>query len=146
MKTRKSALVVFACAMFAGCVATVPLQRAQTDALSKEAHAGEVDRILGSATVVAQTEVSAGEKLYFARRYRLLTGTRQQMSMICAPTCYPTFTTVAVTSDYVVIQRMPSKELHAWGTFEELSKDPDSAVSAIMPAVKARFYEAKSTQ
>lgn len=146
MTTRTGVLAIIACALFAGCVATVPLQRAQTDALSKEVPASDVDRILGSATVVAQTEVSAGQKSYLARHYRLLTGTRQQMSMICAPTCFPTFTTVPVTSDYVVIQRMPSKELLAWGTLEELSKDPDSAVSSIMPAVKARLYEAQSAR
>jgi hypothetical protein len=63
--------------------------------------------------------------------------------MVCTPNCIPIFVTVPVTTEYVVVQRMPSKQLHAWGTLEELSKDPDSAVSSIMPIVKARFAEAK---
>ena len=142
-RSRAALVVVAAAALAAACATTVPLQRAQIGALAKETPPGDVERILDKATVVAQTEIVANERPYLARHYRLLTGTRQEMTMVCTPTCIPIFVTVPVTSDYVVIQRMPAKELHAWGTLEELSKDSDTAVSSIMPIVKARLDEAK---
>lgn len=137
-----------ACAMsgILGCAPSVPLQRAQVGALVKDADSSNVDRILGSATVVAQVNLTANNRQYAVRQYRLLTGTRQEMMMVCTPTCIPIFTTVPVTSDYVVIQRVPENSLFAWGTLEELSKDPDSSISSIMPTVKAHLEEAKKKQ
>jgi hypothetical protein len=32
--------------------------------------------------------------------------------------------------------------MHAWGTIEALSKDPDPSVSSIMPALKVRLEAA----
>lgn len=146
MRVLVVALTVAACAVLPACAPSVPLQRAQIGSLSKEATPSDVERVLSGATMVAQTEFVVDEKSYLARHYRLLTGSRQEMSMVCTPNCIPIFVTVPVTSEYVVIQRMPSRQLHAWGTLEELSKDSDSTISSIMPVVKARFDEAKKKQ
>ena len=141
MKTRQWACIVAACAVLAGCAAPVHLQRAQIGSLDRTSSPSDVDRILGDATVVAQAEVSAEQRTFLARQFRLLTGSRSEMTMVCTPTCIPIFLNVPVTSDYVVIQRLPSKDMHAWGTLEELSKDPDPGVSGIMPALKMRLME-----
>ncbi|MBI5259074.1 MAG: hypothetical protein HY855_21395 [Burkholderiales bacterium] len=143
MRFWKLALAAFVSVLLVACAAPVPLQRAQAGALSRDSAPGDVERILGNASVVAQAEFAVDDKPFLARHYRLLTGSRQQMTMVCTPVCIPIFVTVPVTTDYAVIQRLPSKALHAWGTLEELSKDPDAAVSSIMPTVKARLEEAK---
>jgi hypothetical protein len=64
------------------------------------------------------------------------------MTMVCAPACFPVVYSVPVLVEYVVIQRLPGKELLAWGTPEELSKDADIEVSALMPTVKQRLEAA----
>lgn len=140
MIARRLALLVVV--LLAGCASNVPLQRGQIDALTRDTHPVEVEQILGKATPIAQTDVQAGERQYNARRYQLQTGSRQQMTMVCTPTCFPISITVPVMVEYVVIQRLPGKELLAWGTPEELSKDADNEVSSLMPTVKRRLEAA----
>lgn len=137
-----SALVALTCVLLTAC-APVPLQRGQIGGLARDSSPADVDRVLGKATVVAQTEFLVADKSFRARHYRLQSGTKQEMTMVCTPTCIPIFVPVPITAEYVVIQRLPSQTLHAWGTLEELSKDPDASVSSIMPVVKARYEEAK---
>lgn len=143
MKVFNTVIAMVAAVLLTACVASVPLQPAQIGSLARESAPSDVDRILDKATVVAKTEFSANEKSYVARHFSLQTGTRQEMFVVCTPACMPIFTTVPVTAEYVVVQRLPSMELLAWGTLEELSKDSDNTVSAIMPIVKARFDETK---
>lgn len=142
MKIGYRALVALTCVLLTAC-APVPLQRAQIGGLARDSSPADVDRVLGKATAVAQTEFAAGGQSFRARHYRLQSGTKQEMTMVCTPTCIPIFVAVPITAEYVVIQRLPSQQLHAWGTLEELSKDPDDAVSTLMPTVKARYEEAK---
>ena len=125
------------------CAQSIPLQRAQIDSLNKDSQASEIDRVLGGATVTSQTEFTHAGQSYFVRHYSLVTGSRQDMTMVCSPTCFPIFIVVPITAEYVVIQKMPSRKLHAWGTLEELSKDADPAVSSLMPTVKERYAESK---
>ncbi len=61
--------------------------------------------------------------------------------VVCTPNCMPIATQVPVTADYAVIQALPARSLHAWGTLEELSKDADPAVSGLMPPLKQRLAE-----
>ncbi len=135
-------LVLPVFAVLVGCAGSVPLQRGQIDSITRETRPADLEQILGKATPVAQTDVTAGERQYNARRYQLQTGTRQDMTMVCTPACFPIMITVPVLVEYVVIQRMPGKELLAWGTPEELSKDADVEVSALMPTVKQRLEAA----
>jgi hypothetical protein len=132
-----------AVALLAGCATVVPLQRDQAGALTRNAEAAEVDRALGKATPVAQFDFEANGKPFFARHYNLQTGMRQEMTMVCTTFCFPVSYTIPVTAEYVVVQRLPSRSLHAWGTLEELSKDPDPEISGIMPALKARYETEK---
>ncbi len=122
--------------LLSGCASNVPLQRGQIDSLSRETRPAELEQILGQATATAQVQVQSGGRQYDARRYHLQTGHRQEMTMVCTPVCIPIMISVPVMVEYVVIQRVPGKELLAWGTPEELSKDDDAEVSALMPAVK----------
>ena len=62
--------------------------------------------------------------------------------MVCTTFCFPVVYDVPVTVSYLVVQRLPSRAMHAWGTVEELSKDPEPGVSSIMPALKARLEAA----
>jgi hypothetical protein len=140
MIARRLSLLVFV--LLVGCAGSVPLQRGQIDALTKDTRPADIEQILGKATATAQTDVQAGERQYNARRYQLQTGSRQEMTMVCTPGCFPIFITVPVMVEYVVIQRLPGKELLAWGTPEELSKDADVEVSALMPTVKQRLEAA----
>lgn len=135
-------LALIALVALAGCASNVPLQRNQVDAISRETRPAELEEILAKATVTAQTEVQAQEHRYNARLFSLQTGTRQDMTMICTPICIPIMITVPVTSQFVVLQRLPEKELVAWGTPEELSKDADPRVSALMPNVKQQLEQA----
>lgn len=135
---------LLACAVaITGCAGMVPLQRAQVAAISRDTAPAELDRVLAQATAVAQVEFQEGGKAYMARHYHLQTGSRQEMTMVCTPTCVPIFIQVPVTERYVVIQNLPARSVHAWGTLEELSKDADPAVSSLMPALKQRLTEAE---
>lgn len=142
MIARRLVLLVFV--LLGGCASNVPLQRGQIDALTRDTRPADVEQILGKATPIAQTDVQAGDRHYNARRYQLQTGSRQDMTMVCTPICIAIPITVPVMVEYVLIQRMPGKELLAWGTPEELSKDADSEVSSLMPTVKQRLEAAAS--
>jgi hypothetical protein len=140
MIARRLALLLFV--LLTGCASSIPLQRGQIDTLSRDTRPNELEQILGQATATSQTDVQSGGQQYSARRYNLQTGTRQDMTMVCTPLCIPIMITVPVMVEYVVIQRMPGKELLAWGTPEQLSKDANAEVSALMPVVKQRLEAA----
>lgn len=129
--------------VFTGCASTVPLKRTQVSEISREVSSAELDRILGNATVLSQVEVRANNRDYFVRNYKLQTGIRSETSVICTPICIPVITQVPVTAEYVIIQNLPNRTVFAWGTLEELSKDPDTSVNSIMPVVKQKLVEAQ---
>lgn len=141
MKQCRNLLFVLAFALLAGCASRVPLQQAQIAGISRETSSSALEEIVGNATIVAKAEVEVGGLKYLARSYNLQTGTRSEMSMLCTPACVPIFVPVPVLTQFVIVQRLPSLDLHAWGTLEELSKDPDSSISSIMPSVKAQLEE-----
>jgi hypothetical protein len=139
MKLFRIALLVSTLLIFVGCASQVPLQRGQIGALTRNAAPEAVEQILNKATPNAQFQFSSGGNTFAVRHFRLQTGTQQQMTMVCTPTCMPIFYTVPVTTPYLVIQTLPSRALHAWGTIEELSKDPDTNISSIMPELKVHL-------
>lgn len=132
-------LAVAAILALAGCASTVPLQRGQLNSLSRESEPVAVEQALGKATPTAQFEVTAEGKPYFIRRYLLQTGSRQEMTVMCTPMCIPISYDVPIMTQYLVVQRLPARTMHAWGSVEELSKDQDPDVSGMMPMVKARL-------
>ncbi|MCC2676377.1 MAG: hypothetical protein K0R58_3324 [Ramlibacter sp.] len=135
----RTVIVIAAVVAVAGCAAPVPLQRAQIDAITRDAPPAAVEQALGKATPTAQFEFTASDNPFFVRHYMLQTGRRQEMTMVCTTFCFPVFYEVPVTVSYLLVQRLPSRAMHAWGTIEELSKDPEPSVSSIMPALKARL-------
>jgi hypothetical protein len=142
MKRSMRVLAAAAVALaLAGCATPVALQRDQVGQIRRDASPEEVDRVLGKATVTAQFEFDAQGGKYFARHFNLQTGRRAEQTMVCTTFCFPVYYDVPIMSEYVVIQRLPARAIHAWGTLEELSKDPDPQVSALMPAVKQRYGE-----
>lgn len=132
-------LSVAALLLTTGCANTVPLQRSQVAAISRETPAPELERILGEATALVQFDMQLDGGAYLVRHYRLLTGTRPDVMVICTPACTVIPTDVPVYADYLVLQNLPQRTVHAWGIIEELSKDPDPKVSGIMPRVKQRL-------
>lgn len=157
---RSPLLALAAAVAIAGCAGHVPLQRGQVAALDRDTSPVELERILAGATVEASTAIETDGQAYVARQYRLLTAVRQEWRTTMTPVCFSggvgqTICTqqirqvpvrVPVTAEFVVIQRSPSGALHAWGTLEALSKDPDPAVSDLMPALKAKLREAQATR
>lgn len=143
MKSNRILLCGLTAMLIAGCATPVHLQQAQVGSLGRESAPAEVDRVLGNATLVARSEFKANGQDFLARQYRLQTGTNQEMTMVCTPACMPIFIQVPITADYLIIQRIPGLTMHAWGTPEQLSKDPDEAIASIMPTVKARLNEAR---
>jgi hypothetical protein len=131
--------VLLASVFLTGCASTVPLYRGQVDTLTRDTRPADLQQILGKATATSQADVQMGERRYLARRYQLQTGMRQEVSVVCTPTCLAIPVSVPVLVAYVVIQRQPGGELLAWGTPEELSKDADTEVSALMPTVKQQL-------
>lgn len=131
-------LARIACCAFllSACAGVVPLQRAQTAILHKEATPAEVASLVGNATVTTNHIFTSQGQSWDARHYNLQTGSTQQMTMVCAPTCMPIFITVPVIDSYVLVFDSPARRLFAWGTLEELSRSPDESVSAIMPDLK----------
>jgi len=122
-----------------GCAETVPLQRGQLAPIERGTPPAQLEQILGKATPVTQFEANIGGQDYFVRSYNLQTGTRMETQMICSPYCFAIPVAVPVMTPYAVIQALPSRDLFAWGTLEELSKDPNPAVSSIMPTVKEQI-------
>lgn len=126
-------------ALVSGCAANVPLQRDQTAALAKNASLSDVEKVVGKSTPIARHHFASQGKTFDARHYYLQTGSKQQMQMVCAPTCFPIFLTVPVTDAYVMVFEAPKQQLFAWGTLEELSRSPDESISAIMPDLKKSY-------
>ena len=144
LRVRILFVALLATALMAGCANRVPLRQAQIDSIGRDTSPADLNRVLGEATVVAQAEVQDGADRFLARAFHLQTGTRQEMTMVCTPTCIPIFITVPVLADYVVLQTLPAMGLLAWGTPEALSKDADERVSRLMPEVKTRLEAAKA--
>lgn len=121
------------------CAPVVPLQRDQTASFSKGATMSQVSGSLGKATLTIAHEFDSRGNHFLANHYDLQTGTRQQMSMVCTPTCiaYPIY--VPVTAPYVMVYEGADRHLLAWGMLEELSRSPDESVSSIMPDLKASY-------
>lgn len=134
--TKTLAGLAAATLLLAGCAANVPLTREQVGRISADTSAADLDAVLGKATVSSEYDFDANGHTYHARHLRLQTGTTTQMSMACAKTCFPIYTPVAVTTQYVVVQEQPSRKLVGWGTIEELSKSPDERVASLMPKLK----------
>ncbi len=130
---------ILCAALVSGCAVNVPLQRTQTAALAKGASIADVERVVGKSTPIASHSFSSQGKAFDARHYYVQTGTKQQMQMVCAPTCFPIFISVPVTDAYVMVFEAPKQQLFAWGTLEELSRSPDEAISAIMPDLKKSY-------
>lgn len=127
-------------AMLVGCASTIPLQNAQIDKITRDSPPAEVDQTIGKATAIAEFEWATNEQRYWVRHFQLQTGERLEVAMACtAYGCTPFTYAVAVTAPYLVIQNLPSRTMHAWGTIESLSKDPDPRISAIMPALKVKL-------
>ncbi|WP_291086884.1 hypothetical protein [Hydrogenophaga sp.] len=55
---------------------------------------------------------------------------------------FPIVVPVPVIVEYGVIQRLPGKELLAWGAPEVLSKNADIKVRALKPTLKQRLESA----
>lgn len=140
----KPALLLAATLTLAGCMGTVPLQRAQTANLSSGASAADVESAVGKASVLLAHDFESGGKRYLARHYALQTGARQEMMVVCTPNCMAIPTAVPVNTPYVVVYEAASQKLIAWGTIEELSRSPDDSISALMPALKAAQDRAKA--
>jgi hypothetical protein len=130
-------------ATLAGCAPAVPLQRSQIAAITHNTQSAELEQILAGATIAQRFELDANNLKYYVRQYDLQTGTKQEMTMICSPNCIPIFYSVPVTSEFIVLQNLQDKKILAWGTIEELSKDPDSNISSVMPNLKQTLAEIK---
>lgn len=137
---------VVASSVLSACAIPVALQPNQIGDLSKNTSATELETKLGKATPNKQVEFSENNTNYLARQYLLQVGSRTEMRIMCTPNCFAYPDTVAVHNPYLVIQTLPTKELFAWGTLEELSKSPDSAISSIMPLLKQKLQEKTNTK
>lgn len=122
-----------------GCAAPVPLQIQQVSAISRDTSSVDLEKILANATPQSQFEVQANDRSFFVRDYNLQTGTRQDVMVMCTPTCMTIPIAAPVFAEYLVIQNLPSKTIYAWGKIEELSKDSDQNVSSLMPIVKEQL-------
>ena len=140
-KPSQKLLLMLSIALFAGCATQVPLQQRQVSEISRDTTASALEKIVGDAAVASRSEFEVAGVKYLARSYKLQTGTTSEMTMACTPACIPIFIQVPVLTEYVIVQRLPSMNMHAWGTLEQLSKDPDVSVSSIMPTLKARMAE-----
>ncbi len=125
-----------------GCASSVPLYRGQIDTITTNSSPDTVEKTLGVATPSAQFVLTVNDNSYFVRHYALQTGTRQDMTMVCTPVCIPIFINVPITAPYLIVQRLPTRAMHAWGTIEELSKDTEPSISSIMPTLKIQLEAA----
>jgi len=136
MKAHPSqAILIASLFILAGC-APAALQRDQIAAISRNTKPTELDAILGKATPLQQLEFRFDRGLYYARTYNLHTATRPDFTVLCTPSCMVMHIDTPVFTDYIVIQELPSKKLLAWGTFDELSKDPDTSISTLLSMLK----------
>lgn len=127
-----------------GCAAQpVALQRNSIDTITQKTSPEELEHILGNATVFSQFEISKAEKNYFVRQLNLQTGVTQDVITVSLPSggSVPVVVDVPITTQYIVIQHLPGKEMFAWGPVEELSKDSNPEVSSCMPLIKQKIVE-----
>ena len=146
---KKSILAMLFSVLLLGCATFQPLQRTQTASLAKGMTSDQANSSIGKATLLATytfeaPSPSSAVEQYRARHYELQTATRQQLYTHCPSrrrACFPVIQNIPVTDSYVLVFRVTDDRLFAWGTVEELSRSPDDRVSAIMPALKAAYYD-----
>jgi hypothetical protein len=88
-------------------------------------------------------EFDSKGKKYRAEHYRLVTGSQQTGTVVCAPTCFYVPITVPVFSPYVVIYSSPDDKVLASGILETLSKSEDG-VADIM--IDLKISQAKAIE
>jgi hypothetical protein len=133
---KRLVLLTLAATLLAGCASTVPLSREQVGRIGADTSPAELSSIVGKATVSVEYDFDSQARRYHARYLSLQTGTTQNMTMVCTPTCIPIWVTVPVLTEYVLVQEQPSLKLLGWGTIEELSKSADERVASLMPDLK----------
>ncbi len=131
---RFTPLLLLCATLLAGCAAH--LQHSAIDQLRKDSSAAEVDRVLGNAPMRRQVLFVHQGQQYQVREFFLQTGSNQIPMTVCTPVCHTIWSITPVTTEYLIIQTLPELRLHAWGTLEALSKDPDASISDMMPALK----------
>ena len=138
--SKKLVSVVILAAVVAACATpSVPLSRAQVGQLSNGASMEDINNAVATATPLATYSFDARGKKYDARHYAMVTGTTTAFVTVCTPFCMTIPVTAPVSVPYVVVQDAETQKLFAWGTIEELSKNPDDSISSIMPSLKAAY-------
>jgi hypothetical protein len=135
------AILALASLLLTGCTSIVPLSNAEIASINRDISATELNKILPKNKVIFKYELPANGQFYSVRHAILKTGEIQKPVFVCVPTCITLFVPVSTTTQYVVIQEAPSGKVFAFGTLDELDKDPDNKVSSIIPAIRQSFRE-----
>lgn len=141
---RAISLAVLSALLISGCANMQPLTREKLATIDRNTPMAEVSRRLEGTRVDGTARFEVDGVKYTAQGYSLVTGTRQEMTMVCGQYgCIPVSYPVDDTSPYVMLFKGEPPMLLAWGLVEELSKSEDAAVSGLMPRVKEELSKAK---
>ncbi len=127
--------------LLTACGTIIPLQPSEIAHINHDISTTELDKILPKNKVAFDYQLPANGQYYWVRHAILKTGQIQKPVFVCAPTCVTLFVPVSTTVQYVVIQEAPSGKVFAFGTLDELDKDPDNRISSIMPSIRQTFRE-----
>jgi hypothetical protein len=132
-------LALAASLLLAACETTIPLQRGQLSSLARDSRPADIDAAIGKSTAKWTFNLEQGGRSYAVRVFELRVGSSTQMMTICTPGCIVVPTQVPVNADFALVQVTDTKQLHAWGTLEELAKDADPAVSSLAAPIRERI-------
>lgn len=148
LKTKRCWVPVLVMAgLLAGCVSAPPLSRTQLNAVQRGDTLAAVRQNIKPESVNLEYRFSANDRDYLAQHYRVETGITESTTVVCTPGCFPVPIIIPIFTPYVIVYEAdPPQRVLSYGTIEELSKNPDDAVSSVMPSLKLAMEKASAAK
>lgn len=127
--------------LLSACSAMVDLSPEARNSLHKGMDRAEVEKLLGNVMALRQYRFVSEGRLLEARHIGLNQSTRRSTSIVCTGAfCIPDMSGIATTQWIFVFDEV-TKKLAAWGTFDDISRNPDAEIRALAGDLKVAYVE-----
>lgn len=122
----------------------VNLSLEERNSLHKEMHGAEVEKLLGNVNAMRRYRFESDGRLLEARHITLNQSAKRSTSAYCTgASCIPVVSGITTTQWIFVFDEV-TKKLAAWGTLDEISRNPDAEIRALAGDLKVAYVESLS--
>jgi hypothetical protein len=127
--------------LLSGCSAMVDLSPEARDSLHKGMEGAQVAKLLGNVVPLRQYRFESDGRLLEARHISLNYSTKRSIAIYCTSAlCIPDVSGIA-TVQWIFVFDDVTKKLAAWGTFDDISRNPDAEIRALAGDLKVAYVE-----